>query len=125
MGQSLVVLYFGFVVALMVLRIYTNSRHTFDFMQGLINSLGLVSLSAYITYSIGLQFEYLEKLKSNNGDEFAVLGSAYKGEESVSHEIKKELIKPIENMENKLEVKDRLTGALSNVRPALIDKADE
>jgi hypothetical protein len=37
----------------------------------------------------------------------------------------KELIKPIENKENKLEVKDRLTGALSNVRPALIDKADE
>jgi hypothetical protein len=62
-----------------------------------------------------LQFEYLEKLKSNNGDEFAVLGSAYKGEQSVSiQEIKKELIKPIENMESKLEV-DRLTGALSNV----------
>jgi hypothetical protein len=107
-----------------------NSRHTFDFMQGFINSLrseilGLVSLSAYITYSIGLQFEYLEKLKSNNGDEFALLGIAYKAEESVSYEIKKELINPIENMENKLEVKDRLTGALSNVRPALIDKADE
>ena len=107
-----------------------DSRYTLDFMQGLINSLrseilGLVSLSAYITYSIGLQFEYLEKLKSNNGDEFAVLGSAYKGEQSVSHEIKKELIKPIENKENKLELIDRLTGALSNVRPALIDKADE
>jgi hypothetical protein len=104
-----------------------NSSHTFDFMHGLINSLrneilGLVSLSAYITYSIELQFEYLEKLKSNNGDEFAVLGSACKGEESVSiQEIKKELIKPIENMESKLEVKDRLTGALSNVRPALIN----
>jgi hypothetical protein len=54
-----------------------------------------------------------------------VLGSSYKGVESVSHEIKKELIKPIENMESKLEVKDRLTGALSNVRAALIDKADE
>ncbi len=97
-----------------------NSRHTFDFMQGLINSLrseilGLVSLSAYITYSIGLQFEYLEKLKSSNGNGFA-LGSAYKGEQSVSiQEIKKELIKPIENMESKPEVKDRLTGALSNV----------
>jgi hypothetical protein len=38
-------------------------------------------------------------------------------EESVSHEIKKELIEPIENMENKLELKYRLTGALSNVRP--------
>jgi hypothetical protein len=39
-----------------------DSRYTLDFMQGLINSLrseilGLVSLSAYITYSIGLQFE--------------------------------------------------------------------
>ena len=49
-----------------------NSRHTFDFMQGLINSLrseipGLVSISADITRSIGLQFEYLEKLKSNIG----------------------------------------------------------
>jgi chromosome segregation ATPase len=48
----------------------TNSRHTFDFMQGLINSVrseipGLVSISADITRSIGLQFEYLEKLKSN------------------------------------------------------------
>jgi hypothetical protein len=108
-----------------------NSRYTFDFMQGLINSLrseilGLVSLSAFVTCSIGLQFEYLEKLKSNNGDEFAVLGSAYKGEQSVSiQEIKEELIKPIENMESKLEVKDRLTGALSNVRPALINKANE
>ena len=106
------------------------SRHTFEFMQGYINSLrreilGLVSISAYIICSIGLQFEYLEKLESNNSDEFAVLGSSYKGVESVSHEIKKELIKPIENMENKLEVKDRLTGALSNVRPALIDKANE
>jgi hypothetical protein len=55
-----------------------------------------------------------------------VLASAYIGEQSVSiQEIKKELIKPIENKENKLEVIDRLTGALSNVRPALIDKADE
>ena len=85
----------------------------------------LVSICAYITCSIGLQFEYLEKLKSSNGDGFAVLGSAYKREESVSHEIKKELIRPIENMESKLEVKHRLTGALSNVRPALINKANE
>jgi hypothetical protein len=43
-------------------------------------------------------------------------------EESVSHEIKKELIEPIENMENKLELKNRLTGALSNVRPALMER---
>ncbi|MGA8082467.1 MAG: hypothetical protein WB988_11430, partial [Candidatus Nitrosopolaris sp.] len=87
--------------------------------------LGLVLISTSIKCSMNLQLEYLEKLKSNNGDEFAVLGSSYKGEESVSYEIKKELIKPIENMENKLEVKDRPTGALCNVRPALIDKADE
>jgi hypothetical protein len=56
------------------------------------------------------------KLKSSNGDGFAVLGSAYKGEENDSiEEIKKELIKPIEKMESKPEVNDRLTGALSNV----------
>jgi hypothetical protein len=83
-----------------------NSGHTFDFMS--------------MSYSVGLQFEYLKKLESNNGDEFTELGNAYKGEESVSHETEKELIKPIENMENKLDVKDRLTDALSNVRPALI-----
>jgi hypothetical protein len=46
-------------------------------------------------------------------------------EQSVSYEIKKELMKPIENMENKLELKYRLTGALSNVRPALINKTNE
>jgi peptidoglycan hydrolase CwlO-like protein len=49
-----------------------NSRHAFDFMQGLIKSVSseipeLVSISADITRSIGLQFEYLEKLKSNMG----------------------------------------------------------
>jgi hypothetical protein len=107
-----------------------DTRYTLDFIQGYINSLrnkilGLVSISAYIRCSLGLQFEYLEKLESNNGDGFAVLGSAYKGEESVSQEIKKELIRPIENKENKLEVIDRLTGALSNVRPALINKPNE
>jgi hypothetical protein len=42
-----------------------------------------------------------------------VLGSACKGEQSVSiQEIKKELIKPIENMESKLGVKDRLTALI-------------
>jgi hypothetical protein len=70
-------------------------------MHGLVNSLrneilGLVSISAYITCSIGSQFEYL---KSSNGG-FATLASA-----SVPHEVKKELIKPIENIESKLEVK--------------------
>jgi hypothetical protein len=65
-------------------------------MQGLVNSLrgeivGLVSISAYIICAIGLQFGYLEKLKSSNGDGFA-LGSAYKGEETVSiQEIKKRI----------------------------------
>ncbi|MGC2570278.1 MAG: hypothetical protein WA364_02110 [Candidatus Nitrosopolaris sp.] len=71
-----------------------NSRHTFDIMQDSINSLrseisGLVSISADITRSIGLQFEYLEKLKSNSCDGF---GSprTHKGEESVPiQEIKK------------------------------------
>jgi hypothetical protein len=97
-----------------------NSRHTFEVMHGFVNSLrseilGLVSISAFVTCSTRLQFEYLEKLKSNTGDGFA-LGSAYKGEENDSiQEIKKELIKPIESMESKPEVKDRLTGALSNV----------
>ena len=68
----------------------------------------MVSISVYITCSIGSQFEHLEKLKSNNGDGFAMPGSSYKGEESVSiQEIKKELIKPIENMESKLEEKHR------------------
>ena len=101
-----------------------HSRHTFDVMHGLVNSLrneilGLISISAYITYSIGSQFEYL---KSSNGDGFATLGSSYKGEESVPHEARKELTTPVEN---KLEVKDRLTGALSSVLPALVDKTDE
>ncbi|HXX97503.1 MAG TPA: hypothetical protein VEL11_10365 [Candidatus Bathyarchaeia archaeon] len=56
-------------------------------MQGLVNSLRseipeLVSISADITRSIGLQFEYLEKPKSNIGDGF---GSprAHNGEDSV------------------------------------------
>jgi hypothetical protein len=78
-----------------------NSGHTFDFMS--------------MSYFVGLQFEYLKKLGSNNGDEFA----------EISHKTEKELIKPIENMENKLDVKNRLTGALSNVRPALVHKAVE
>ena len=75
-----------------------------------------------------LRVQYLEKLKSNNNDEFVSQSRTYKENlqrESVSREIKKDLIRPIENMETKLEAKDRLTGALSNVRPALIDKAVE
>jgi hypothetical protein len=49
-------------------------------------------------------------LKSNNGDEFASLRRAYKGEEGVSRqEIKKELISAIQIMQSKL---DRLTHDL-------------
>ena len=97
-------------------------------MQDSINSLrseipGLVSISADITRSIGLQFEYLEKLKSNS-DGFGQ-PRTHKGEESVSiQEIKKEEIKAIENIENKLGVTDRPTEALSNAQVALIDKDD-
>ncbi|MGB6592481.1 MAG: helix-turn-helix domain-containing protein [Candidatus Nitrosopolaris sp.] len=107
-----------------------NSRNAFDFMHGLVNSLrneilGLVAISGYIACSIKLQFEYFEKLKSNNGDEFASLSRAYKGGDSVSiQEIKKELIKAIEVMQSKLEVNDRLTDVLSNARLALMDKAN-
>jgi hypothetical protein len=107
-----------------------NSRNAFDFMHGLVNSLrneilGLVSISGYIACSIKLQFEYFEKLKSNNGDEFASLSRAYKGGDSVSiQEIKKELIKAIEVMQSKLQVNDRLTDVLSNARLALMDKAN-
>ncbi|MGB8935094.1 MAG: hypothetical protein WCC17_08310, partial [Candidatus Nitrosopolaris sp.] len=58
-----------------VLSSLINSRHTFDFMHGLVNSLrneilGLVLISTSIKCSMNLQLEYLEKLKSNNGDEF-------------------------------------------------------
>ena len=107
-----------------------DSRHTFDVMHRFVNSLRneilTLPISAYITYSIGLQFERLEKLKSNNGDEFASLNRACNGEENVSiWDIKKELIKAIEIMQSKLDVNDRLTDILSKSRLALIDKADE
>ena len=72
-----------------------------------------ISISADITRSIGLQFEYLEKLKSNSGDGF---GSprTHKGEESVPiQEIKKEEINANEN-ESKLGVTDRPAEALSH-----------
>jgi prefoldin subunit 5 len=76
-----------------------HSEHTLDFMQGLVNSLrneilGLASISAYIICSIVLQFKYLEKLRSNTGNEFTSVSKAYKGEESVStQQIKKELVR--------------------------------
>jgi hypothetical protein len=44
-----------------------DAPHTFDYLQGSVNSLrveilGLVSVAAYITYLIKLQFEHLENL---------------------------------------------------------------
>jgi hypothetical protein len=113
-----------------ILSALINLRHAFDFMQGLVNSLrneilGLVSIAACIASSTKSQFDYLENLKSNNGDEFVSLCRAYKGEEGVStQEMKKELIRAIEIMQSKLEVNDRLTDVLSNARLALIDKSN-
>ena len=107
-----------------------NSRYTLDFTQGYINSLrneilGLVSISAYITCSIGLQFEYLELKANNEDDEFVSLRRASKGKKSVSiQEIKKELIKAIEVIQSKLEINDRLTDVLSSTRLALMEKAN-
>jgi FtsZ-binding cell division protein ZapB len=95
------------------------SRHIFDFMQALVNSLrneilGLASISAYVTFSIGLQFEYPEKLKSDHCNEFASLSRAYKGEEGVTiQEIKTRLIKATEVAKSRLEANDRLTEVLS------------
>ena len=77
-----------------------NSRHTFDFMCGLVSSLrneilGLVLSAASVACSTTFQFEYLE-LKSNNGNEFASLTRAYKGEKNVSiQEIKKDMYNQI------------------------------
>jgi hypothetical protein len=52
-----------------------NSRHTVDFLHGLVNSLrdeilGLVLITAYIACSTKLQFEYLELKANNEDDEF-------------------------------------------------------
>ena len=106
-----------------------NSRHTFDFMCGLVSSLrneilGLVLSAASVACSTTFQFEYLE-LKSNNGNEFASLTRAYKGEKNVSiQEIKKDMIKAIEVIQSKLEITDRLTDVLSSTRLALMEKAN-
>ena len=67
-------------------RVISSHRHAFDFMHGYVNSLrneilGLLSISAYITCSIGIQFEYFEKLKSNSSNEFTSLNRAYKGKQ--------------------------------------------
>lgn len=111
-----------------------DSRHTFDYLQGRVGSLrneilGLVSIAAYIIYSMISQFEYLQNSKSNNAvggrDEFVSLTRAYKGEKPVSiQEIKKDMIKAIEVMQSKLNATDSLTEILSNTRVALMDKAN-
>jgi hypothetical protein len=109
-----------------ILSALINSRHAFDFMKGLVNSLrneilGLVLIAACITSSLRLQFEYFEK-----ANDFASLARAFKGDESISiQEIKKELIKAIEVIQRKLGVNDRLTDVLSKARLALIEKADD
>jgi hypothetical protein len=73
-----------------------NSRHTFEFLQGRVNSLrnGILDLIL-----IGVNLTYLMKLQTNvdRSDEFGSLTRAYKGEEPVSiQEIKKEVIKAME-----------------------------
>jgi hypothetical protein len=108
-----------------------DSRQTFDYLHGSINSLrneilGLVSVAVSITYLMKL-VEYLEKLKLNQagggGDEFVSLTRACKGEESVSmQEIKKEVIKAIEVMQSKVGMNDTLSEILSNARVALMEK---
>ncbi|HXX96275.1 MAG TPA: hypothetical protein VEL11_04055 [Candidatus Bathyarchaeia archaeon] len=106
-----------------------NSRHTVDFLHGLVYSLrneilGLVLISAYIACPTK-SLEYLENLKSNKGDEFASLRRAYKGEEGVStQEIKKELIRAIDVVQSKLEMNDRLVDVLSSTRLALMENAN-
>jgi hypothetical protein len=108
-----------------------NSRHAFDFMQGLVNSLrneilGLVSIVACIATSTKSQFEYSENLKSNDSNEFASLCRAYKGDEGVStQEIKKELIRAIDVVQSKLEMSDRLADVLSSTRLSLMKNAND
>lgn len=75
---------------------------------GLVNSLrneilGLVSISACI-YSIGLQFEYLEKLKSDNGDEVASQSTnPQRRRKGLNTGDKEGLIKAIGIMQSKLD----------------------
>ena len=107
-----------------------NSRHTFDFLQGRVDSLRneilwSVLIATCVAGSTKSHFEHLEKLNPNSGDEFASLSKAFKGEESVSiQEIKKELIKAIEITRSKLDVNDRLNDVLSSTRLALMDKTN-
>ncbi len=111
-----------------------DSRQTFDYLQGRVDSLrneilGLVSIAACMTYQMNFQFEHLENLKLNyvgsGGDEFVSLTRACKGEEHVSmQEIMQDVIKAIEVMQSKLNATDSLTEILSNTRVALMDKAN-
>jgi FtsZ-binding cell division protein ZapB len=106
-----------------------DSRHTFDYLQGRVDSfrneiLGLVSIVACMTYLMKFQFEPLQNLILDyvGVNEFVSLTRAYNGEEPVSiQEIKKELIKAIEIMQSKLDVNDTLSVTLSNARLALTD----
>ena len=113
-----------------ILSTLINSRHTVDCLHGLVNSsrneiLGLVLIAAYIACPTKLQFEYLENLKSNKGDEFASLRRAYKGDKNVSVlEIKKDMIKAIDVVQSKLEINDRLVDVLSSTRLALMENAN-
>jgi hypothetical protein len=106
-----------------------NSRHTVDFLHGLVYSLrneilGLVLISAYIACPTKLQFEYLE-LKANNEDhEFLSLRRAYKGDKNVSvPAIKKDVIKAIDVIKGKLEINDKLVELLSSTGVALMENA--
>jgi hypothetical protein len=108
-----------------------DSRQTFDFLRGSIDSLrngilGLVSIAAFVSHSSKMQFDYLHNLKLNYGgsrDGFVSLTKACNGEDSVSiQEIKKEVIKAIEVMQSKLDVNDTLSQILSNARLALMEK---
>jgi uncharacterized coiled-coil DUF342 family protein len=111
-----------------------DSRHTFDYLHGRVDSLrneilGLLSAAGCITYLIKLQFNYLEDLRLNyavdGGDEFVSLTKAYKGEEPVTvQEMKKEVIKAIELLRSKLDVNNKLSEILYNTRLALMDKAN-
>jgi hypothetical protein len=113
-----------------ILSSLSNSRHTVDFLHGLVNSLrneilGLVLIAAYIACSTKLQFEYLELKANNEDDEFVSLRRTYKGEKNVSiQEIKKGMIKAIEVMQSKLEINDRLTDLLFSTRLALMEKVN-
>ena len=76
-----------------------DSRHTFDFLYGSVNSLRnealeLVLITAYLTCSMVSQFESFQNLRLNYttdaGTEFPSLTRAYKGDKTVSMQETKE-----------------------------------